>query len=274
MRKALEVVRDMLFAIAVFLLICGKDIAREFPKPAEPEIPVVYLPGISGPEGYCERQIEFEKALTEVEQVRGLTVAQELAYMKQVMGYTQEEKREAADIAIKAVAFGYESSIKMHEEMKQEAEEQMAIPEAPVWQDDRFKCTTIWNYNYTREDVKILGDVIWAEIEEFCDDPDGEYIAKVTGSVVLHRVANKSYFPNTVYAVIHDGEGKSYQQYASRTIRAIGNTNTPDYVYEWAEDILRDGPIGPANLVFQDNRAHGTVWLEYKGVYYCTSDKL
>lgn len=271
MRKFLETARDFLFAVAVFLMICGKDIAREFPKPdPEPEIPVVYLPGISGPKGYCEHQIEFEKALAEVEQVKGLTVAQELELLNQVMGY----KKDTADVAVEAVALGYEASIKMHEEMKQE-EQQNVVPEAPVWQvEDRFKCTTVWNYKYTREDVKILGDVIWTEIEEFCDDPDGEFVAKVTGSVVLHRVANKSYFPNSVYAVIHDGEGKTCQQYATRTIKAIGNTNTPDYVYEWAEDILRDGPIGPANLVFQDNQPHGTVWMQYKGMYYCTSNNL
>ena len=218
--------------------------------------------------------MKFERSLAEVQQVPGLTVAQEFRAMDYAMGYSKEQKRqeavEAANIATKAVVLGKLAV----EEAQQEMKAQQAVVVAPVVQEDRFKCTTIWNYQYNRNEVLMLGDLIKLEIEEFLDDPDAEYVAKVTGSVVLHRVADSSYYPNSVYAVIHQGEGTTSQQYASRTINGIGHTHTPDYVYEWAEDILRDGPIGPANLVFQDNKAHGTVWMQYKGMYYCTSNNL
>ena len=244
--------------IFVFMFIFIGVMSAISPKKEKEEIPVVYLPGISGP---MDNQQKFEATLAEIERIPGLTVREELALVKERMGYNREEKnKNAANLLTMAVAVGSKATttVKMQEEL----------------QNNRFECTTNWDYNYSKEDVQILGDVIWEEVEEFCDDEDGEYVAKVTGSVILHRVAAKSYYPDTVYAVIHQGEGTKSQQYATRTLQAIGNTNTPDYVYRWAEDILRDGPIGPANLVFQDNKAHGSVWMQYRGMYYCTSNNL
>lgn len=251
-------------AVRIFVLIftlLGLSYLFKLINPEkEEEVPVVYLPGISG----SQENRDVDLMINEIEKIQGLTVREELELVKERL----EKQKEAANIATAAVVKGYQASIKMQDEMNRKM--QQVIPE--VSKDDRFICTTVWNYNYSKEDVLLLGDVIWAEVESFCDDEDGEYVAKVTGSVILHRVAAKSYYPNTVYDVVYQGEGTKTQQYASRTLKAIGNTNTPDYVYKWAEDILRDGPIGPANLVFQDNKAHGPIWLQYKEMYYCLSN--
>ena len=132
-----------------------------------------------------------------------------------------------------------------------------------------------WWYNASEEDIQIVGDVIFEEMGIYLKDPDAEKVAKAVGSVILWRTRAGGYYPPTVKEVVYQNAGKKGQQYASRTLRHIGHTDAPDEVYKWAEEILRDGPIGPSNLVFQDNLPHGdAVWWKYKDLYFCTSDHL
>jgi hypothetical protein len=130
--------------------------------------------------------------------------------------------------------------------------------------------------SYTEDDIHLLGDVMYIEAEEYTYDEEGETCLKAVGSVVLHRMnEDQGYYPDTIYGVIHDGEGTSHKQYASGVLKKIGNAGTPDLVYGWAEDLLRDGPIGPNNMVFEANFKQGDeVWLKYGKMYFCTSNKI
>ena len=222
---------------------------------------IVFVPGISGPAGYLDNQSEFEEIVTDLEFVfPNMTADQEIRYVNYLMGYhTEEEKLKAAMEVTSAIVLGSKAAIEMQEEMARQA--------AIEAQQEKS-----WGYEYTQEEIRMLGDLIYAEVEEYCDDEDGEKVAKATGSVVLHRIAS-DVFPNTLSKVIYEGQGTKAQQYASRTLNSIGNIDTPDYVYDWAEDILREGPIGPANLVFQANFPQGNeTWMQYGKVYFCTAD--
>lgn len=124
------------------------------------------------------------------------------------------------------------------------------------------------NYrNYTQEDVIILTALMYTEVEQYINNPDAEYVFKLVGSVVLHRVEREDY-PDNIKGVIFEDK-----QYAKTTINKLSRTDIPDKVYEWAEDLLRDGAIGPENLVFQSQSKQGEVYDTYGNQYFCLSSK-
>ena len=115
----------------------------------------------------------------------------------------------------------------------QEVAQDAEVVEMIQLTNERFKPIVSWNYNYTPEEVILLGDLMYAEEMQYTDDPDGELVLKAAGSAVLHRVAEcQGYFPNTIYDVIHDGEGTRSQQYATATLNKLGNIDTPEKVYQ------------------------------------------
>ena len=127
------------------------------------------------------------------------------------------------------------------------------------------------NYSYV---VLLLGDVMYIEAEEYINDENAEEVFKAVGSAALNRVYS-NLFPNTLYEVIHQGEGTKRQQYAQGTLNKIGHAGTPDIVYQWAEELIENGPTAPKNMVFQANFKQGQgVWLHYGKLYFCISDQI
>ena len=84
-----------------------------------------------------------------------------------------------------------------------------------------------------------------------------------TGSVVLNRVAHKSY-PNTIEGVI-----TQRRQYSSYTDGNFDREPTPTN-WEVAEELLRSGSVLPANVVFQAQFRQGDFcYAKVDGEYFC-----
>ena len=130
-----------------------------------------------------------------------------------------------------------------------------------------------WYKDYTERDIYLLAVLMYAEMEEYMDDCDAEKVAKAVASVVLHRVRSQGYYPNDIEKVIWQNYGKRGQQYATRTLNMISeNVTPPEKCYQWAEELLIEGPVGPDNLVFEDNKPHGNIWWQYGKLYFCTAE--
>lgn len=120
---------------------------------------------------------------------------------------------------------------------------------------------------YTQEEVELLAKLMYAEvgvyIYKFAED-EAEYIHKLTGSVVIHR-RNMNYLKDeTIHDVIY-----AKGQYACVDNGSI-EQEVPEIVYEWAEELLRDGPIGPENMIYQAQFKQGSDEFDYVGnQYFC-----
>ena len=142
-------------------------------------------------------------------------------------------------------------------------------PEYPREHYMMIPITTWPDMAYCSNDIKLLANIMYIEEEEYQDDLDAELVFKMAGSVVLNRMLS-DLFPNTIEGVIYQ-EG----QYAQETLDKIGNVYIPEKVYMWAEDLLRDGPIGPENLVFQSQFEQGDqVYWTYGNQIFCLSYKI
>ncbi len=121
------------------------------------------------------------------------------------------------------------------------------------------------NVSYT--DVQLLAEVMWAEAEEYINLPESEAeeVFKLVGSVVINRKNDSNYYKdvNTISEVIYQ-KG----QYATRTKERIGKQEIPSIVYVWAEEILEQGAIGPANMFYEDNVGHGDYTYKQIGKLY------
>ena len=237
----------MLFGVIAILIIALNAARQHDNKEASKE--EMYVP-----------QNEFDALVHEYEMNHpDATIKDEIDYLREV--YHTDSENELQTFMIEVTKC----------DLQEVAQEEVVVQLT----DERLKPIVSWNYNYTPEEVILLGDLMYAEEMQYTDDPDGELVLKAAGSAVLHRVAEcQGYFPNTIYDVIHDGEGTRSQQYATATLNKLGNIDTPEKVYQWAEDLLKNGPIGPANLVFQDGQQHGEIWLQYGNQYFCTSTKI
>ncbi len=117
---------------------------------------------------------------------------------------------------------------------------------------------------YTMEDVRILARTAYFEMEEAINREDAEYVFKMTMSVVLNRVTAPD-FPNSVYGVVFSSG------YAKRTRRLVNSERViPDILYVWAEDILKNGPNVPVNVIYQAGfkQGHGIYDVVLKD-YFC-----
>lgn len=79
----------------------------------------------------------------------------------------------------------------------------------------------------------------------------------LAGSVVIHRT-NMNYMGATTIRETIFAKG----QYAQSTLENLDEP-VPDYVVEWAEELIEDGPIGPSDMIFQAEFEQG------KGTYDC-----
>lgn len=120
---------------------------------------------------------------------------------------------------------------------------------------------------YTQEDVILLGDTMYAEVGVFLstmDIQDARLAHLLTGSVVLNRLAAETIRGDTLEEIIFSS---GYGERTKRLVRTE-ELGTPDIVYEWAEELLRYGPVGPRNLIFQAAHKQGTVYIEIGNEYF------
>lgn len=110
------------------------------------------------------------------------------------------------------------------------------------------------------EELELLAHVIFAEAgSDWCAD---EMLYGV-GSVVLNRMAS-DHFPDTMYEVIYQ-EG----QYACTWDGNI-EKEPNERAYRIAEDLLRNGPTMPPNVVFQAQFEQGDgTYCSIQTMYFC-----
>lgn len=117
---------------------------------------------------------------------------------------------------------------------------------------------------YSEEDVELLANLMYIEVEQYINDKKAEYVYKLVGSVVIHRMQSK-YYADTLSDVIWDNT-----QYAQSTLDKIYKKDIPEKVYVWAEELLKYGPIGPENLVYQSEFKQGKeIYYQYGNQYFC-----
>lgn len=110
------------------------------------------------------------------------------------------------------------------------------------------------------EELDLLAHLIFAEAgSDWCED---EMLYGV-GSVVLNRMTSE-YFPDTMYEVIYQ-KG----QYACTWDGNI-EKEPNERAYKIAEDLLRNGSVLPANVIFQAEFKQGDgVHSKVQNMYFC-----
>lgn len=122
-------------------------------------------------------------------------------------------------------------------------------------------------FPHTQADVQMLADVMWLENGHTGKtEAENRECLILTAAVVLNRAKNGEWGGNTIKEVIF-----AKGQYAKKTRDGIGNTDTPEWVVELAEQILTYGTNVPDYVVFQSQNKHlGTRWKEIRGEYFAT----
>lgn len=134
-------------------------------------------------------------------------------------------------------------------------------------------------FEYTEEDVKMLGDfmeaeIIWAKENLHLENEDSEApkeLYVLVGSVVLHRLESR-YWGETMQQVIY----APHQYEVIWGSEIMKDIETPPKVYEWAEELLRYGPKGPEGLIYEtyfkrgDDEPYQEVW----GIYFYVEERI
>jgi len=122
-------------------------------------------------------------------------------------------------------------------------------------------------FPHTQADVQMLADTMWLE-----NGHTGKTKAEnrecliLTGMVVVNRAKSGEWGGDTIKEVIF-----AKGQYARKTRNGIGNTDTPEWVVELAEQILTYGTNVPDYVIYQSqNKNLGTRWKEIRGEYFAT----
>lgn len=128
-------------------------------------------------------------------------------------------------------------------------------------------------YPHTEADIQILGDTMWLENGYTGkNEEENRECLILTGAVVLNRMLSNDKWlhlkgDKTVYDVIY-----AKGQYASSTKEGIGKTDTPEWVYDLARDMLNYGTNVPDYVIFQSTQENlGTVWKVIDGEYFATA---
>lgn len=128
---------------------------------------------------------------------------------------------------------------------------------------------------YTEQDLEELVQCMFAEegtfFRQWDENPElVEYVHKLAGSVVLHRLENNHRGCETIHEVIF-----CKGQYALQTQERVTNgQDVPDIVYIWAEELLTEGPLGPNNLIYQSEFKQGDVYEIIGNQYFGTEPNL
>jgi len=120
---------------------------------------------------------------------------------------------------------------------------------------------------YLQSDVELLARLMYAEEGIFIyklSEEDAKYVNQLAGSVVLNRERINYKGAKSIKEVIYS-EG----QYACVENGTI-NQEVPQIVYEWAEELLENGPIGPKNMIYQAEFKQGSkVYKHIENQYFC-----
>lgn len=130
------------------------------------------------------------------------------------------------------------------------------------------KLITVPYIEYTEEDVKIVGDVGWLENGHTgkTEDENRQCII-ATMAVFVNRMKDGGWGGHTAKGVL-----TSPRQYASHTKNNVGKTDTPDWVYELAEEVLMYGTNVPDYVIYQSQQSKlGTHWKIIAGEYFATN---
>ena len=149
--------------------------------------------------------------------------------------------------------------------------EEIPIEEEILLQEENNNETEILEETISQEDINLLAQIMYAEegilFQYYEKDPDKvERVHKLCGSVVLHRIENHYRNAETISDVLY-----SNGQYAKATLdRVESNKEIPEVIYQWAEELLRDGSLGPENLIFQAQFKQGQeVYEHIYNQYFC-----
>lgn len=134
-------------------------------------------------------------------------------------------------------------------------------------------------FEYTEEDVKMLGDfmeaeIMWAKKNLSLENEDSEALKDayvLIGSVVLHRLESR-YWGETMQQVIY----APHQYEVIWHSDIMENIETPPEVYEWAEELLRYGPEGPEGLIYEMlfNWRDDEPYQEVCGIYFYVEGRI
>lgn len=98
---------------------------------------------------------------------------------------------------------------------------------------------------------------------------EGKRAHMLAGSVVIHRTNMNYMGANSIRDTIF-----MPGQYAQSTLDNLDKP-VPDYVLEWAEELLEDGPIGPSDMIFQAEFEQGKgTYDEIYNQYFCTLSEI
>lgn len=147
----------------------------------------------------------------------------------------------------------------------------LPIPEEGINEDINIKYKKEKYMEYTEEDIEFLAQTMFAEEEEFLSMLEQnpkivERVFKLAGSVVIHRADNNYRGATTIQEVVF-----SKGQYANRTLEKVTEgQEIPGIVYEWAEELLENGAIGPNNLIYQSETLQGNRYEVIGNQYFGT----
>ena len=127
------------------------------------------------------------------------------------------------------------------------------------------------NAAYTMENRELLAQIMFAEegvfFSWYASDPDTiERAHKLAGSVILHRLNTHFSGAQTLADVLY-----APGQYDYRTIQRVEEgRQLPAQVYQWADELLTQGALGPDTLVFQAEFPQGSEVYDHIGnQYFC-----
>ncbi len=152
-------------------------------------------------------------------------------------------------------------------------------------EEDTENSETIWIEQWeplTDQLVTSLGNLIFGEVGGYLGTKSSDeaiYIFELTGSVVLHRL-EVGYTKNAtkLYDVVH-AKGQYGTAWQFDLDYRRGEEQGAEECYEVAERLLREGPIGPRNLVYQATIKQGTPYYNtgkdpiYATTYFGTDSK-
>ena len=125
---------------------------------------------------------------------------------------------------------------------------------------------------YTEQDIYDMGDSAYSENGHTGKTKD-EIIQNLiaTMGVILNRyLSGDKWMRNSKYTGIRSVIMAS-GQYADKTKQDLGNIDTPDWVYELAEEVMIYGTNLPSYVIFQSTQSNlGTPWKVIAGEYYAT----
>lgn len=129
--------------------------------------------------------------------------------------------------------------------------------------------------DYTQEDIELLAQLMYAEegifFKQYTENPEKvERVHKLAGSVVINRASIGYRGENTIKGTIY-----SKGQYAQQTLdRVSEGQDIPEIVYTWAEELLKEGALGPRGLIYQAEFEQGDeTYDEIGNQYFCVETK-